>query len=53
MQGTVTDLVMIAEADDHTRLVKIKTGVGARVRRIGRRDGLTVDRRDVVAGNPG
>jgi hypothetical protein len=52
VRATDTDLVLVAEADDETRLVKIKDGVGARVRRIGRRDGLVVDWHDVVGGNP-
>ena len=52
VEATDTGLVLIAEADDDTRLVKIKAGVGARVQRIGRRDGLTVDWHEVVGGNP-
>jgi hypothetical protein len=51
-QATDTDLVLIAEADDDVRLVKIKAGVGTRVQRIGRRDGLTVDWHDIVGRDP-
>jgi hypothetical protein len=46
VKATDTDLVLVAEADDATRLEKIKTGVGARVQRIGRRDSLTVSWHD-------
>jgi hypothetical protein len=47
VQATDTDLVLVAEADDDTRLEKIKTGVGARIQRIGRRDRLIVDWHDI------
>lgn len=42
LRATETALVLRAEADDEAHLDQIKTGIAARLSRIGRRDRLTV-----------